>query len=174
MPDFAIVENGKVVNKAVATAPLGTNWIPCDGTPAYIGGDYDSINNVFSAQPAPVMLPMLKITAIKADTTHAANTVIAADFSAVTCPAGTMLTVSAKLVDATGVTIPLTGSFRMPLIASDGRERIVGVAMTAGVASFAVPLAESGVWSVTDDNLNRDLPAAQHMAFSGIKVYVTL
>lgn len=174
MPNFAIIENGKVVNKAVSSVPLGANWKLCDGTPAHIGGDYDEINNAFSAPPVPTQLPTLKITAIAADATHAAGTVIAADFGEVTCPAGTTLTVSAKLVDADGATIPLTGSFRMPLIASDGRERIVGVGMTAGVASIDVPLAESGVWSVTAANLNRDLPAAQHMAFPGIKVYVTL
>lgn len=126
------------------------------------------------APSAPAALPTLKITAIAADATHAASTAIAADFSEVTCPAGTTLTVTAKLVDSADATIPLTGSFRMPLIASDGRERIVGVAMTAGVASIDVPLAESGVWAVTQGSVNRDLPAAQNMAFAGAKVYVTL
>lgn len=128
----------------------------------------------YCATPAPAALPTLKITAIAADATHAAGTVIAANFSEVTCPAGTTLTVTAKLVDAAGATIQLTGLFRMPLIASDGRERIVGVVITAGAASFNAPLAESGVWSVTQASINRDLPAAQHMAFAGVKVYVTL
>jgi hypothetical protein len=100
--------------------------------------------------------------------------VISTNFSEVTCPAGTTLTVSAKLADAAGATIPLTGTFRMPLIASDGRERIVGVSMTNGVASIAVPLTESGVWGVSQASVNRDLPAEQHMAFAGAKVYVTL
>lgn len=132
-------------------------------------------NYALPARVEPAELPTLKITAISADGPRAASAVIAADFSEATCPAGTTLTVSVSLVDAAaGAVIPLTGAFRMPLIASDGRERIVAASMADGVASIAVPLAESGVWGVTQDDINRDLPITQHMAFSGIKVYVSL
>lgn len=121
---------------------------------------------VAPAAPAPVALPALTITAIAPDAAHSAA--IAPDFSEVTCQAGTTLTVSASL------SVPLTGTFRMPLVSSDGRERFVLVTLTAGVATFNVPLTESGLWSVTEANINRDLPSAAHMAFAGIKVFVTL
>ena len=146
--------------------------VPAD----FIGGKY-SLNAtadglepnpayVAPAAPTPVSLPALTITAITPDAAHSAT--IAPDFSEVTCPAGTTLTVSASL------SVPVSGTFRMPLVSSDGRERFVLVEMVGGVASFQVPLAESGLWEVTEARINRDMPAEMRMAFSGIKVYVTL
>lgn len=51
--NFAIVENGIVINRAVADYPLSSNWIEDDGT-AEIGGEYDG-----QFHPAPVKLPTL-------------------------------------------------------------------------------------------------------------------
>ena len=146
--------------------------IPAD----FVGGKYrlnataDGLepNPAYVAPSAPALVsfPALTITAITPDAAHSA--VIAPGFSEVTCQAGTTLTVSASL------SVPVSGTFRMPLVSSDGRERFVLVTLTAGVATFDVPLTESGLWSVTEANINRDLPSAAHMAFAGIKVWVTL
>lgn len=51
---YAIIENGKVVNTAIADTPLGPNWIQSDD--AGIGWDY--VNGVLSA-PAPVTPPVV-------------------------------------------------------------------------------------------------------------------
>ena len=56
--NYAIVNSGVVSNIAQANSPVADNWIPCDGTPAFIGGTYSA--GTFSspaASVAPTPLP---------------------------------------------------------------------------------------------------------------------
>lgn len=55
MAKYAIVNQGIVVNIAESDSALFGNWIPCDGTPAYIGGQYDGAAGTFL--PPPVIEP---------------------------------------------------------------------------------------------------------------------
>ena len=48
---YAIVENGKVINVALADGPLADNWIRSDE--AGIGWDYDGTNFIEPPEPAP-------------------------------------------------------------------------------------------------------------------------
>lgn len=48
---YAIVENGKVINVALADGPLADNWIQSDE--AGIGWDYDGTNFIEPPEPAP-------------------------------------------------------------------------------------------------------------------------
>lgn len=54
MPKYAIVTDGIVVNIADSASALFGNWIPCDDTPAYIGGQYDGSTGTFSP---PLVIP---------------------------------------------------------------------------------------------------------------------
>lgn len=140
----------------------------------FVGGKYRlnttatglELNPAYVAPAAPAALPVLSITAITSDTNHPAT--IASNFSEVTCPTGTILTVKASL------SAPISSTFRMPIVSSDGRERFVLVTFVSGAATFSVTMNESGLWEVTETRINRDMPAASRMRFAGIKVYVTL
>jgi hypothetical protein len=56
---YAIIENGKVTNIAVADTPLAENWIPANG--AKIGDTWDGENFITpEPEPAPVALGVLK------------------------------------------------------------------------------------------------------------------
>lgn len=125
-----------------------------------------------SSDPTPAPLrPQLVVTAIVPDTEHAAQTVVH-DLTEVTCPAGTVLTVSAELRDPEGNLLPLSESFRMPLRARDGREKVLLAVMDGGQVTITAPFRESGAWSVTEHLINLSLPAEQQMSFAGVQVYV--
>ena len=132
-----------------------------------VGWTYDGAN----FHPPIIAMPRMVITAIAADAAHAAQTVISAALDDVTCPVGTVLTVTAELRGHAGV-VPLTDTFRMPLRARDGREAMLVVDLVAGVAAITVPLRASGAWSVTEQSINESLPESAHMRFYGITAYV--
>lgn len=113
--------------------------------------------------------PELVITAITADVAHAAQALVSP--SEVTCPAGTTLTVAGE-VRVGGAKVPLDGAFRAPVRASDGRERVVLATITQGVLSATWTVRESGIWEITESLINRDLPEAERMSFTGMKAYV--
>lgn len=132
-----------------------------------IGWTYDgaAFHALSSARPTMV------ITAITADAGHAAQTVIKPGLGDVTCPVGTVLTVTSELRSPSGL-VPLTDTFRMPLLARDGRELMLLASLVSGVATITVPLRDSGAWQVTEESINSGLPEAMHMHFSGITAYV--
>lgn len=115
--------------------------------------------------------PTLAVTAVAADAEHAAATSISESLRDITCPAGTVLTFAAELRDAEANVLPLDDSFRMPVVARDGRERVVIARMAAGLVTIVVPLRESGVWSVDEATINAALPPAAQMRFAGITVF---
>ena len=65
MPNYAIVENGKVVNVVVAEADYAAlqNWIAC---PDDAGIDWDYINGQFvDNRPTPIIEPTLAVVPTK-------------------------------------------------------------------------------------------------------------
>lgn len=123
--------------------------------------------------PAPAPRPRLVVTAITADAGHQAQTVVTAEMDDVTCPVGTVLTVTAELrspLDAS--VIPLSDTFRLPLRARDGREEVLRASMVAGVVTIASTLDQSGVWKITESAINEALPEAMHMACAGLTIFV--
>lgn len=125
------------------------------------------------APPPAAAYPVLSITGIVADSAHAAQTVVSADLDDVTCPVGTVLTVTAELrAPGGGPVIPITEAFRMPLRARDGREEVLLARMDAGIVTITAPMDQSGVWRVTDQTINESLPPAMQMAFGGLTLYV--
>ena len=68
--------------------------------------------------------------------------------------------------------LPLTDSFRMPLVSTDGRERVLLARMQDGRVTLRVPMTESRIWRITETQINSALPEAAHMAFDGLTLYV--
>jgi len=93
------------------------------------------------------------------------------DFSEITVYAGTSVSVEAKLMFNEQV-VPLSGAFRMPIRARDGREFVVLATLNEGTASMTISFKQSGVWAVTSDLINEGLPVEQQMDFKGVMVYV--
>lgn len=122
--------------------------------------------------PAPPALPHLKVVSIVADEAHAPFCQIDLPNREATCPEGTVLTVSGEFLNPADEIIPITASFRTPVRASDGREKVVLVSMAEGIFTAVFKGSASGIWEVSEAGINSALPAAQHMAFAGIKIYV--
>lgn len=90
----------------------------------------------------------------------------------VTVNAGGALTATGRITDAGGSLVPVTATFRLPIQASDGRERLVAAVVTEGAVSVAWTPKESGVWSITQDLVNLRQPDTTKMKFAGLTVYV--
>lgn len=161
-----------VIPPNTTATPLPAGYRPGD---VYIwtGAWVKKADGIAPASPyAPVPRPRLVLTAIGADAAHADAISVTAALDDVTCPAGTLLAVAAELQDADGAPVPVTATFRMPIVARDGREKVLLVSLVDGVASFNAPMRESGVWEVTAAIINQGLPATEQMDFGGITIYV--
>lgn len=91
----------------------------------------------------------------------------------ITVHAGAHITTTVEMRTPDGAAVlPLHDTFRLPIVARDGRERVLLASFTAGVASIQGQFSESGVWNVSEAQINADLPPEQHMAFGGLRIYV--
>jgi hypothetical protein len=88
-----------------------------------------------------------------------------------TVESGTQFTVSCeiKLGDQK---LPITDTFRMPIQSLDGREKLLLIKVRDGDATLVWTPKDSGTWIVSEQLMNRDLPQANHMSFSGLKIFV--
>jgi len=122
-------------------------------------------------QPAAVV-PQIVITKIASDKPTAS---LIEGVSVATVPEGATLTVTAELRNAaTGDVLPMSDTFRMPLHASDGRERVILATMKDGRLSVSVPLRESGVWEISETGINRNIPEENRMQFAGLQLFVVI
>ena len=172
---------GKTMERA-AGLPLPSGWTArtpptlADGEFAQLGADGWTVTTVPMpapyVPPEPVDLrPTIQITQVTVDEAHAAHSLVngVAD---VTLPTGSVLTVTAELRDGEGNVLPVSDSFRMPIVSRDGREKGLLARMEAGVITIAAPMKESGVWQVEEGRINESLPTAAQMRFAGFKIYV--
>lgn len=90
----------------------------------------------------------------------------------VTCAVGSTVTATAELRAPDGSIIPLTAAFRMPMIARDGRERVIMARLENGVATISTALPESGVWVTSEETINSGLPPEMQMRFARHEIYV--
>lgn len=89
----------------------------------------------------------------------------------VTAPVGATLTCAAEM-QMQGQRVPLSQTFRVPIVSRDGsRERVVLAQMVDGQITFRVGLDESRVWLLTQDRLNSALPPESHVRFEDFVVY---
>lgn len=121
-------------------------------------------------QAAPQQRPAVVITHISADPAHAAQTRVADDLSEVTLPVGATLTVAAELRAGDQI-VPLTEDFRLPLVSTDGRQRLVLASMVNGQLTMSVQMRDSRLWRLTEADINEHLPDASKMVFAGLTIY---
>lgn len=115
--------------------------------------------------------PRIVIVSITPDEAHRAGTLVDLERSEVTCLEGTRLAVTAELRVGAAV-VPDAGQFRLPLRATDGRERVLLASMAAGVITINATLRDSGIWRVDEAGVNSAMPPGQGFAFDGLTVYV--
>ena len=177
---FALIQDSTVVNIILATdefaALQADRWQAIREAPpgCQIGWGFNPESDQLSApEVATVAPPVLAIVvkAVSADEAHASQLSVNPAKTEVTCVAGTRLSVQAEL-QLDGAPVPLAGSFRMPLRASDGRERFLLATMNQGLISLQATMADSGRWVVTEAGVNEALPPEQRMRFAGITIYV--
>lgn len=137
---------------ADAPSPMGRRWT---------GEGWEDVQ--------PLARPRIVITQIVSSDPDA---VVDLEAGEVTCAEGALVAATAELRMPDGSPLPLSAAFRMPLIARDGRERILRAQFSNGVAEIAATLPDSGCWRVTESTINQDLPAEQHMEFAGLTVFV--
>lgn len=156
---IAIIENDKVVNVIIS------NTIPVNGVvseTANINDDY--INGEF-IPPQIIVNPEIIVTAISSnDSDNIIN-----GLSEITCKSGSTINVTAE-IKKDGDIVPLTDSFKMPLIASDGRERIVLAKFINGIANISSTLSEAGFWAITEEAINKGFAEEDQFAFKGLKI----
>ena len=121
--------------------------------------------------PAAPQRPRIVITSITADPPHDELLMVAADLREATLPVGATLVVDAEL-RAGGALLPLTDSFRLPLVSTDGRERVLLARMQDGRVTLRVPMTDSRIWRITETQINSALPEAAQMGFDGLTLYV--
>lgn len=121
-------------------------------------------------QADPQQRPAVVITSISADPEHAAKTRVSDDMREVTVPVGATLTVQAELRAGDDV-VPLTEDFRLPLVSTDGRQRLVLANMVNGQLTVSVAMRDSRLWRITEADINEHLPDAKKMVFAGLTIY---
>lgn len=120
--------------------------------------------------PPPVR-PRLVVTALAVDAEHAAQSLIDLAAREITAPVGAEASATVEIRDGDDNVLLIDATFRMPITASDGRERLSLATFQGGQATIRVPLRESGVWRVTETEVNKRLPPEQQMQFDGVTVY---
>lgn len=121
-------------------------------------------------QAAPQQRPAVVITHISADPAHAAQTRVTDDLREVTLPVGATLTVAAELRAGDQI-VPLTEDFRLPLVSTDGRQRLVLASMVEGRLAVSVEMRDSRLWRITEADVNAHLPPERQMGFAGLSIY---
>lgn len=122
---------------------------------------------------APANAPYIEIISVTADADHAAATFVRPGLRDVTTPRGATLTVLAELRASNGAKLPLSDSWRMPLRARDGREKVLLAVMVNGDIAITVPVPDSGVWEISEAVINESLPPDARLRFGDdMRVFV--
>jgi hypothetical protein len=119
-----------------------------------------------AAQPQTAPTPELVITSLVVDAPGWAE-----GTSEATLKKGTTAKATGEL-RLSGVKIPFSATFRMPIQANDGRERLILATLTEGALSVEWTPTESGTWAVSQEAINRGLPPEDRMTFAGLRLLV--
>ncbi len=177
---LALIKGGTVMNIIMATDEFavlqGDRWQAIREATAdcQVGWSFDPETDVIRAPVTEVSEPpalAIVVKAVQADPENASHLSVNEAMTEVTCVAGTRLSVQAEL-QLDGEAFPSDGSFRLPMRASDGRERFLLATMVQGAISLQATMADSGRWMVREAGVNEALPPDQRMRFAGITIFV--
>lgn len=69
-------------------------------------------------------------------------------------------------------TLPITDGFALPVLGEGMPTQLLFVSFVNGEAMVNLDLSKTGVYEITQDDLNRELPSDSTFAFDGMKIYV--
>ncbi len=152
---YEILENEVVINTILADLPFMVAHYPL--------GNYREV--VQPEPPTPPVLPELVIISVTGAIYDAAK-------HEITTTEGTAITVNTEIHVGGVIYTPFTGTFRVPVVATDGREKVVLANVVSGAAAITWTPKDSGIWEITQARINRDIPEVQHLSFADIKLFV--
>lgn len=97
---------------------------------------------------------------------------VSVDFSEITCPVGTTVSGRVEIQNIVGSILNVNSTFRMPMEAEDGRQRLYMTSFSAGVANIALKMNESGIWAIDEYLINCGLGPTSYMMFGQLKIFV--
>lgn len=161
---YAVIENGVVTNVIIADSSYTSDT--CIRTD--IGQEGDSyVDGEFISPPKPTIFEFV-VTAL---TTNDPTARIKDNLTGVLCKEGSTVSITIE-AQADGVRIPLTDYFRTPIAASDGREQILLTQFTDGICLAEYKVPESGFWSITQTNINKNTDNSIIFLFKGLNIDV--
>lgn len=92
----------------------------------------------------------------------------------ITCAAGTVVSATVELQTNAGVVVPLTEIFRMPIVSIDGHYTYALASFVDGIGTIVARLDQSGLWTITEEEINKNLPDELKMDFETLSIYVIL
>jgi hypothetical protein len=80
--------------------------------------------------------------------------------------------VTITVKDQQGTVVPVNDTFALPILGEGLPTQLLLVQFISGVASFELKFPQTGLYSITQETINRELPSDSQFAFSGVKIYV--
>ena len=184
--DWALIQNGEVVNVIVASLEFidsiradYQHIEQIDTDPergAAIGWSWDEVDGL-RPPPAPApeidMRPEIVITSITSAAPFPLPVIqLESGMWDVTILEGQTVVIQAEL-QADGQKLPVNSVFRMPMQARNSGITIVYlVQMIDGDITINATLDDPKIWEVTEAQINKDLPPEQQMRFKGLSIQV--
>lgn len=159
----------------------GVLWIhqPFDptkpGMVPYTPAEADAAARAFIASQEPAPQPPAKPLSLilTSLTCEAPQAIVNEAAGEATIPKASKITARGEVrINGAVIAEAFTGAFRLPIIASDGRERIILATITKGLMEAHWTPSESGKWRITEAGINSALPADRQMTWRDLTVYV--
>ncbi|GLR13268.1 hypothetical protein GCM10007907_20580 [Chitinimonas prasina] len=141
--------------------------------PGKIIADYHGKLALTPYHPPGSQRPHLVMTGVDSNKTELTR--INGALTEATCPLGTTLTFTAKLIGPDGKTLDITDTFRLPIRQSGGRGGMLLADMKGGIVTVSAPFTvagDDGTWQVDEATINAALPPTLQMVFAGFTVHV--
>ena len=134
------------------------------------GQEGDSyVDGEFISPPKPTTFEFV-VTALS---TNDPTAIIKENLTGVLCKEGSTVSITIE-AQADGALIPLTDYFRTPIVASDGREQIILTQFANGICQAEYKVPESGFWSITQANINKNTDNSIIFLFKGLNIDVAV
>ena len=80
--------------------------------------------------------------------------------------------VNITIKDVLGNVVPITDNFALPITGEGMPTQLLFLQFSAGAATVHLNFPLTGLYEITQDTLNRELPPEAHFKFNGVKIYV--
>ena len=85
---------------------------------------------------------------------------------------GSTIKASLEIQTLSGNRIPVNDFFAMPIIGENQPTELHAVKAIDGVISFEMTFEKSGLYNITEETINRELPIGSQFKFKDIRIYV--